>query len=212
MENMHKYVLNYFNIQGKAEVARLLFRCKGVEFEDNLISYQDWPSLRNNHARFPLGELPTLEIDGHVVCQSGVINVYLAELFGLNGANASERLVINQVCETLNDFWNDYARVYRNNTLDSEQKKQAYAEILTNEATKLKFFFIESLLIRNNEGHGYFVGDSITLGDLVFFHITGVVNESFLNDYPLLTELNNRVRHSAELKPYLDSRTHPPLP
>ncbi|XP_002162176.1 glutathione S-transferase [Hydra vulgaris] len=209
---MPKYVLNYFNIQGKGEVARLLFHCKGVEFEDNKISFQDWPSHKSNHARFPLGQMPTLEIDGHTVCQSAAINVYLAETFGLNGANASERLVINQVCETLNDFWNDYVGVYRNNTLDSEQKKQAFADILTNEAAKLKLSFIESLLKRNNDGHGYFVGDSITLGDLVFFHITGMVDESFLNDYPLLTELNNRVRHSAELKSYLDSRSHPPMP
>ncbi|XP_065681661.1 probable glutathione S-transferase 7 isoform X3 [Hydra vulgaris] len=163
-------------------------------------------------SRFPLGQMPTLEIDGHVACQSAAITSYLAETFGLNGANASERLIINQVCETLKDFWNDYADVWRNETLDNEQKKEAYKEVFTREATKLKLSFIESLLKRNNDGHGYFVGDSITLGDLEFFHITGLVDKSLLNHFPLLTELNDRVRNSSELKSYLDSRTHSPLP
>ena len=207
-----KYVLNYFNIQGKGEVARLLFHCKGVEFVDNQINFQDWPSQKSDRSRFPLGQMPTLEIDGHVACQSAAITSYLAEIFGLNGANASERLIINQVCETLKDFWNDYADVWKNETLDNEQKKEAYKEVITREATKLKLSFIESLLKRNNDGHGYFVGDSITLGDLEFFHITGLVDKSLLNHFPLLTELNDRVRNSSELKSYLDSRTHPPLP
>ncbi|XP_002158301.1 glutathione S-transferase isoform X1 [Hydra vulgaris] len=207
-----KYVLNYFNIQGKGEVARLLFHFKGVEFTDNQINFQDWPSQKSDQSRFPLGQMPTLEIDGHTVCQSAAINSYLAETFGLNGANASERLVINQVCETLNDFWNDYIEVWKNKTLDSDQKNAAFAELLVKETTKLKLSFLESLLKRNHDGHGYFVGDSITLGDLVFFHTTGMVDKSLLNDFPLLTELNNRVRHSAELKSYLDNRTHPPMP
>ena len=43
-----KYVLNYFNLQGRGEIARLLFHCKGVEFTDNKISFQDWPALKND--------------------------------------------------------------------------------------------------------------------------------------------------------------------
>ncbi|XP_065662449.1 S-crystallin 4 [Hydra vulgaris] len=206
-----KYVLNYFNVQGKAEVARLLFHCKGVEFTDNQINHQDWPSLKSDHSRFPLELMPTLEIDGHAVCQSAAINKYLPETFGLYGANASDRLIINQVCETMNDLSKEYYEVYRNEALDNEQKNAAYAEIGLTDATKLKLTFVESLLKRNHDGHGYFVGDSITVGDLVFFHIIGMVGKSVLNDHPLLTEVIDRVRHSAELKSYLDYRTHPPF-
>ncbi|XP_065662601.1 probable glutathione S-transferase 7 [Hydra vulgaris] len=89
--------------------------------------------------------MPTLEIDGHVVCQSAAINSYLAESFGFNGA--VERLIINQVCETVKDFWNDYT-----------DKK---AEVLTKEATKLKLSFIVSLLKRYNDGHSCLVGDLV---------------------------------------------------
>nr|XP_002162206.2 S-crystallin 4-like [Hydra vulgaris] len=208
----HKYVLNYFSFQGKAEVARLLFHCKGVKFTDNRISFQDWPSLKSDNSRFPLGQMPTLEVDGHVICQSIAINIYLAETFGLYGANAFEKLVVNQVCETLDDFINEYLAVWKSKTLDNDQKKKACAEVLTKESTKLKLSFIERLLKRNNDGKKFFVGDSITLGDIVFFHITGMVDKSLLYDFPMLEDLNDRVRHSAELKSYLGSRTHPPLP
>ncbi|XP_002158423.2 glutathione S-transferase [Hydra vulgaris] len=206
-----KYVLNYFNIQGKGEIARFLFHCKGVEFTDNQISFQDWPSHKGDSSRFPLGQMPTLEIDGNVICQSAAIYKYLAETFGLIGANPSERLVINQVCETLNDFWNEYVEIWKSNGSNNDEKKAAIAEFLVKETTKLKFTFIENLLKQNHDGHGYFVGNSISLGDLVFFHITGMADKSLLNDFPLLAELNDRVRHSAELKSYLDSRTHPPF-
>ncbi|XP_065660722.1 S-crystallin 2-like isoform X1 [Hydra vulgaris] len=156
--------------------------------------------------------MPTLEVDGHVICQSIAINIYLAETFGLYGENAFERLVINQVCETLDDFIHEYLAVRKNKTLDNEQKRKACAEVLTKKSTKLKLSFIERLLKRNNDGKNFFVGDSITLGDIVFFHITGMVDKSLLYDFPMLEDLNYRVRHSAELKSYLDFRTHPPLP
>ncbi|XP_002161231.2 S-crystallin 4 isoform X1 [Hydra vulgaris] len=205
-----KYVLNYFGFQGRGEIARLLFHYKGVEFTDNKVN--DWPAHKSDRSRFPLGQMPTLEVDGQVICQSTAINVYLAEIFCMNGANASERAVINQVCETLNDLVKEYLQIWMNSTLNSDQKIKEFEQLFANETTKLKFSFMESLLQRNNNGLGFFVGNSISLGDLTFFTYSGLADESFLSNYPLLLELNKRIRESPELKSYLDSRTHPLLP
>ncbi len=43
---MPQYKLTYFNIRGRAEVARLLFAQGGVEYEDCRIKGDDWPSLK----------------------------------------------------------------------------------------------------------------------------------------------------------------------
>ena len=43
-----KYVLNYFPITARGEVARLLFHVAGVEFTDNQISFTDWPQQKGD--------------------------------------------------------------------------------------------------------------------------------------------------------------------
>ena len=37
-----KYVLTYFNVRGRAEATRLLFKAAGVEFEDRRITFEEW--------------------------------------------------------------------------------------------------------------------------------------------------------------------------
>ena len=41
-----KYELVYFNGRGRAEVARLLFACKGVDFKDTRLEYERWASYK----------------------------------------------------------------------------------------------------------------------------------------------------------------------
>ena len=69
-----------------------------------------------------MGQMPTLEVDGQVICQSAAIYAYVAETLGLYGANASERVVINQVSETLTDFIKDYFEVALNKSLVGNEK------------------------------------------------------------------------------------------
>ena len=53
---MPKYKLTYFNAMGRAELARLIFALKGVQYEDVRIDKAEWPKLkpsRNIHKKFP---------------------------------------------------------------------------------------------------------------------------------------------------------------
>ena len=44
---MSTYKLTYFDIRGRAEVARLLFVKSGTQFEDNRVDFFDeWPELK----------------------------------------------------------------------------------------------------------------------------------------------------------------------
>lgn len=37
-----KYVLTYFNVRGRAEATRLMFKAAGAEFEDRRITFEEW--------------------------------------------------------------------------------------------------------------------------------------------------------------------------
>ena len=45
---MVHYKLNYFNLRGRAEVARMMFAEAQVEFEDHRIEQEDWPKEKSS--------------------------------------------------------------------------------------------------------------------------------------------------------------------
>lgn len=55
-------------------------------------------------ARFPLSQMPTLQVDDKVICQSSAIFRYVASEYGFYGENTCEQVNIDQICETLNDI------------------------------------------------------------------------------------------------------------
>ena len=42
------YKLLYFNIGGRGEVLRVVLRHAGVEFEDKIITFDEWPQYKSN--------------------------------------------------------------------------------------------------------------------------------------------------------------------
>lgn len=41
-----EYKLTYFNTRGLAEATRFLFKYGGIDFEDNRITKEEWPQLK----------------------------------------------------------------------------------------------------------------------------------------------------------------------
>mmetsp|Transcript_9538 Transcript_9538/g.27006 ORF Transcript_9538/g.27006 Transcript_9538/m.27006 type:complete len:231 (-) Transcript_9538:244-936(-) len=61
-------VLTYFDMEGLGECVRLALVYNDIEFEDRRIKVSDWsPELK---ATFPFGQLPVLQVDGHMLSQS----------------------------------------------------------------------------------------------------------------------------------------------
>ena len=61
-----------------------------------------------------MGQLPVLEVDGELICQSRAINRYLATEFNLYGENNSDRALIDQVCESCADIGMSLYSIFKN--------------------------------------------------------------------------------------------------
>lgn len=47
-EQKPTYTLSYFDIRGRAEPIRMLFKLAGVKFTDRRVSYLDWPDMKSS--------------------------------------------------------------------------------------------------------------------------------------------------------------------
>ena len=47
--------------------------------------------------------MPTLEVDGKVMCQSNAIFRYIANELGLYGTTNAAKVIADQICETLSE-------------------------------------------------------------------------------------------------------------
>ena len=200
---MVKYVLNYFSIAGRGEPARLMFHAAGVNFTDNTLKFNDWAAQKNDVIRFPLGQMPTLEVDDVVICQSGAIYSFLANEFGFYGDTNMERATIDQVRETMNEVFEALMKIKYDKSLEGEAKDKAIADHFANSKNKLNF------LVKQAKGK-FFLGDKVSIVDFLYF----VFHEYFVSlypavtaEYPKLTALHDAVGDIDNIKKYVSTRT-----
>ncbi|GFH17413.1 uncharacterized protein HaLaN_14046, partial [Haematococcus lacustris] len=72
--------LFYFDLPGWAEATRLMFKLRGIPFDDVTFSHEEWPKFKPN---MPFGQVPVLEVDGQQLAQTAAIERYVAKLTGM---------------------------------------------------------------------------------------------------------------------------------
>ncbi|KAJ9506519.1 hypothetical protein QJQ45_019614 [Haematococcus lacustris] len=65
---------------GWAEATRLMFKLRGIPFDDVTFSHEEWPKFKPN---MPFGQVPVLEVDGQQLAQTAAIERYVAKLTGM---------------------------------------------------------------------------------------------------------------------------------
>jgi prostaglandin-H2 D-isomerase / glutathione transferase len=92
----------YFDIAGRAELARMTLRYGDVDFEDVRFSGEDWRAKYK--AMAPLGQAPFMELDdGTILAQSGAMTLYVAERAGALPADATKRAQAVELMMTIED-------------------------------------------------------------------------------------------------------------
>jgi len=204
---MPAYKLTYFNIRGKGEIIRLLFAVAGVDYEDERIDRDDWANQKAK-VNMPFGQLPLLTVEGHTYCQSISIARYLAEKFGLAGGSDIEKLRSDMLVHCTEDMVMAFLASWKE---QDPEKKAQLAKKFTTEQLPVFYGNFEKLLKENKGGDGFFVGDSLTVADLTFYHyVSNLSSDQELKDvlkaHPKLHGLVERVDKHPKVAAWVAKR------
>ncbi|XP_045165229.2 glutathione S-transferase 1-like [Mercenaria mercenaria] len=201
---MSKCRLTYFNSRGGAELARLVLKCKGIEFEDERLEGDAWTQRKPDT---PLGALPVLKIGDKEYCQSAAIARYLAKENGLMGANNLEALRIEEMMEMFAEMLNrELIKIYMEK--DDDKKKELVKTF--SEGSLQKYLdFVEKRLKEIKEGKAFLIGDKLSLGDLVIIDgltMIGAFKIDPFKDRTLLKAHFDRVGAIPEIAKWVKER------
>jgi len=211
---MPTYKLTYFNIRGKAEYVRLLFAAAGVDYEDHRIDREtEWPGLKDSS---PFGQLPTLTIDGkHTFSQTLPIGRYISDKYGLSGKTDLDKLRADMIVHCVEDVLLAIVKV---RFTEDPEAKAKLRENLKDQKLPEFLKHLEKLLIENNGGNGYYIGDSITCADIAVFNLlTHLINLSGIepaptfDEYPKLKALSGKVKGNPKIAAWLAKRPETPF-
>ncbi|XP_038061241.1 hematopoietic prostaglandin D synthase-like [Patiria miniata] len=200
---MVKYVLHYFKVHGRGESIRLAFKLAGVDYEERNFEFADWPKFKPT---FPTQQVPALEVDGQMICQSKAILRYLAREFGFYGKTSLDAAFIDQALDTIEDMWSELNVVFHG---PPESRPERMERFLKDVVPPI-YATLERLLAQEQAGE-FFVGNSITAADLFFFTAVDMANHiskgaNTLEKCPKLSALKERIAANPKIAAWLAVR------
>ncbi|EDV25617.1 expressed hypothetical protein [Trichoplax adhaerens] len=200
---MPSYRLTYFNSRGRGEIIRYLFALAGVPYEDVRVTSEEWKKMKSD-SKAPFGQLPMLEVDDKVLCQSHAIAAYLAREFGFAGKTSADEYKVYAVQGAVTDVMTKLIGIF----FEADEAKKA---------EKLKDFsenFLPPWLsavekVYKEGGTSFFVGDSLTLGDLYFLLTAETLqsmNKDIFKSVPALDGLFDRIANNPRIKAWREKR------
>ncbi|KAI8869791.1 hypothetical protein GQ42DRAFT_163181 [Ramicandelaber brevisporus] len=162
----YTYELHYFKyVVGRSEIIRALLALGNISYTLKEYEILEWGQYRSG---FPHGQVPVLVIkdastDEIVteLTESSAIERYIANLIGHHGDNAIEQA---QIDAFRLQFEPAVGALYAYYWTPAEGKEQRAAGVKS--ALENLFFFHERALAKNG-GNGHYVGDRITIADLL---------------------------------------------
>jgi len=101
-----EYTLYYFDMKGRAELTRNLFKIAKVEFQDIRLDSTKFEEMKEQ-GLFAYGQVPALKIKKGdketIIPQSRAIERYLARKFKLDGKTSMDKLLVDAVVEGVVD-------------------------------------------------------------------------------------------------------------
>jgi glutathione S-transferase len=173
---MPQLKLTYFDIpRGRAEPARLALAIGGIAFEDFRFGFTDFPEVRKTT---PLGQVPTLAVDGVQVTQCDAIIRYAGKLAGLYPTDPFQALLCDEVMYVVEEA---SAKLGPSFSMTGDAQKAARLA-LVNGSMPVYLRWLQKQL----EAHGghYFADNRLTVADLkVFIDVRGL-NSGRLDHVP----------------------------
>uniref|UniRef100_A0A1I7TS12 glutathione transferase n=1 Tax=Caenorhabditis tropicalis TaxID=1561998 RepID=A0A1I7TS12_9PELO len=206
---MVHYKLIYFPLKGRAEISRQIFAYAGQDYEEQVVTFEQWPALKNST---PFGQIPVLEVDGKPIAQSYAIARFLAKRFGIAGQNSIEEAEVNAIADQFHDYLNEvvpYMSVVAG-------FKPGDANQLRNDVFlpnfKKHFTLFEKILAKNPSG--FFVGNSLTWVDLLISqHIQDILEKDsgVVEEFKHVLAHREKVQNLDKIKQWIEKRPKYPF-
>lgn len=149
--------LTYFDVHGgRGEPIRLAMFLGKLEFQDHRFPFSDFAEVRKST---PLGQVPTLEVEGVTITQCNAITRYVGKLTNLYPTDPYRALLCDEVMEAVEDI--SY-RLVGTFGLEGEALKQSREKIL-NHYILPQLTWLEDKLEQAGE---YFADSRLTVADL----------------------------------------------
>jgi glutathione S-transferase len=180
---MSQLKLTYFDFHGgRGEPARLALHIGGIAFEDYRFAFADFAEVRKST---PLGQVPTLHVDGTLVTQSDAITRYVGKLAGLYPVDAFQALLCDEVMDAVEDANVKFGATFG---LTGDALKEARTALVDG---PLPLYL--GWLQRQLQAHGgaYFADNRLTIADLKVFTWVRGLNSGRMDHVP--TDLVERI-------------------
>uniref|UniRef100_A0A0N5AMW3 glutathione transferase n=1 Tax=Syphacia muris TaxID=451379 RepID=A0A0N5AMW3_9BILA len=221
---MPAYKLTYFNVYGLGEGARLLFNYAGVPFEDVRIDHQHWPEIKQRMSMFlwlisdyciflemPFGQVPVLEVDGHIIAQSAAIYRYLGHQFNLAPKCPIEDAMVDAVYDAHKDFAAENKEFFMVAAGFAKGDKDKLMKEVCLPARDKYFGYLKKVLAASDGFH--LIGKKLSWADIVIAgnlkSLEGLAPPLF-DGFPEIKKFVQQVHELPQLQKYLKER--PVLP
>jgi len=204
---MNKLKLTYFDFAGgRAEPARLALHIGGIPFEDYRFAPGDFPEVRKTT---PLGQVPTLHVNGVQITQSDAITRYAGKLAGLYPEDALQALFCDEVLGALEDINIKIGTTFGMTGDDLKNAREALAA----GALPKYLRWLEQQL--ENHGGEFFADNRLTIADLKAFGLLSWLSSGKLDHIPgdlietaapKLTDYVSRIAKLPAIAQYYASR------
>jgi glutathione S-transferase len=180
---MSQLKLTYFDFHGgRAEPARLALHMGGIAFEDYRFGYAEFPEVKKST---PLGQVPTLHVDGVQVTQSDAITRYAGKLAGLYPTDAYQALLCDEVLGVVEDANHKMGPTF---SMTGDAQKEARTALVQGPLPMYLRWLQAQLQAHGGE---YFVEQRLTIADLKVFTYVRGLNSGRLDHLP--TDLVEKV-------------------
>eukprot|EP00062_Callorhinchus_milii_P027698 gi/632991315/ref/XP_007884571.1/ PREDICTED: glutathione S-transferase P [Callorhinchus milii] len=199
---MTEYTLSYFPVRGRCAAMRMLMADQGIKWKENVITWDMW-TAGDIKTSCVFGQLPKFQAGNLTLFQSNTILRFLGRAHGLYGKNQTEAAMIDMVNDGVEDLRLKYIKMIYT---DYDTGKETYIKALPTHLTPF-----ENILLKNNGGKSFLVGDKISfadynLVDLLLNHQT--LAPGCLDAFPTLGGYVGRVCGREKLRDFLKSAAH----
>jgi glutathione S-transferase len=153
--------LTYFDFDGgRGEPARLALAIGGVPFEDDRVSFQDWPRRKSET---PFHTVPVLEVDGRPLAQSNAINRYIGKLTDLYPSDPWQAALCDEAMDAVEDIGTQIVATFGLPDDEKRLRREALA------AGPIPLYLSRLGQRVDANGGQYFADDRLTVADLKVF-------------------------------------------